>query len=242
MSPEPFNRLQKIYIGQTQNPIQRLEQHSRTKDWWTKAIIFNYNDNNVIFDRSIVQYLEYLLIKTVIECNMCQLMENCQIPNEPIIRASDKIFAYEVFEYIIMLLKFSGHHFCDNKIYDLNRDNHIKTNKRTIIKRLADEMNRHIEQDDYYDEDAEESCTYLYNTPDNSCYATVIPINDKFMLLFGRLSPDVNLNELSDEIRNKIDLQTRQLKRDIMCDSIDDVTFILTGKREQLNWIKQRNL
>lgn len=240
MSQEPLNKLQQIYIGQSQNPVQRLEQHDRTRDWWTKAIVFVYEDYDEMFDRSIIQYLEYLLIKTVMECNMCQLMENCQVPKEPVIRKADKVFAFEVFEYIRMLLSFSGHHFCQKRVYDLSREP-IKSRKRTIIQRLASEMNRHIDIEDNYEDCNDESFTYSYTAPDNSCYATVIPVNDKFMLLFGRLSHKVDIDSLSEETQEKIDTQTRQLKRDIMCDSLNEAAFIITGDNKPIDWKIYRN-
>lgn len=170
-------------------------------------------------------------------------MENCQVPQEPIVRKADKVFAYEILEYILILLKFSGHHFCDNKIYELSDNRKFRSNKKTIVKRLADEMSKHIESDyesEYVDSD-ENSYTYSIDVPDRSYYATVIPINNEFMLLFGRLAPNVDYNKLSDEHKESIDEQTRQVKKSIMFKSLNDIALFITGTTKHLNWKIEEN-
>ena len=37
------NRIAQIYIGQTRNGINRLDDHNRSKDFWNKAIMLDFN-------------------------------------------------------------------------------------------------------------------------------------------------------------------------------------------------------
>lgn len=50
-----------VYVGQSVNGIQRIEEHVRGKDFWTYAILF-VTDNNS-FDKLSIDYLEYEFIQ-----------------------------------------------------------------------------------------------------------------------------------------------------------------------------------
>ena len=50
-----------IYVGQSVNGIQRIEEHVRGKDFWSYAILF-VTDNNS-FDKLSIDYLEYEFIQ-----------------------------------------------------------------------------------------------------------------------------------------------------------------------------------
>ncbi|AMJ40232.1 GIY-YIG nuclease family protein [Anaerotignum propionicum] len=50
-----------VYIGQSVNGIQRIEEHVRRKDFWTYGILF-VTDNNS-FDKLSIDYLEYEFIQ-----------------------------------------------------------------------------------------------------------------------------------------------------------------------------------
>ncbi|MCD8286142.1 MAG: GIY-YIG nuclease family protein, partial [Clostridia bacterium] len=39
INPDEDNQITKIYIGQTRNGLQRIYDHDKKKDWWTKAIL-----------------------------------------------------------------------------------------------------------------------------------------------------------------------------------------------------------
>lgn len=50
-----------VYVGQSVNGIQRIEEHIKKKDFWTYAIMF-VTDNNS-FDKLSIDYLEYEFIQ-----------------------------------------------------------------------------------------------------------------------------------------------------------------------------------
>lgn len=47
----------KLYIGETEDFINRIEQHARKKDWWTRFIVFQSKDN--LLNKAHVKYLEH---------------------------------------------------------------------------------------------------------------------------------------------------------------------------------------
>lgn len=64
-SGEYMGHRRKLYIGQSANVSNRLLQHSSKKDFWTSALVFIRKNR---YNRTEIQYLEYYMIKSAIEC------------------------------------------------------------------------------------------------------------------------------------------------------------------------------
>lgn len=56
--------ISKIYIGQTEKGISRLDDHNKTKDWWNKAILFLADPDT--FNKSIILDIENYAINKAI--------------------------------------------------------------------------------------------------------------------------------------------------------------------------------
>lgn len=214
-------RKQKVYIGQTQDAKLRISQHE-TKDWWTKVIVFNCQ-NEPLFDRTTVQYLEYQSIKEAIECGECQLMENCQIPQEPYTDRKDYIL--NIFGDIKTLLSFASYDWFENKIYDIQDCYSAKNN---IAKRIAKEMSRkiNVEPDDY----DEKIISYVLN--EGAYFAEAIVIdNDKIMILpVSRLNVNGNY-ELLRKHEDSFDWISGNLKKDIICETLEEAAEIICNNK-----------
>ena len=73
---DSFDDYTECYIGCTGNPIERISTHkskSRGMDFWEYALIIeycDYSEDNNYFDKSDVEYLEYLAIKLANKCHL----------------------------------------------------------------------------------------------------------------------------------------------------------------------------
>lgn len=57
----------KVYVGQSTNLRNRIEQHILGKDWWDRAILLTTKDDGL--NRSDIDYLESYLIQKANDCN-----------------------------------------------------------------------------------------------------------------------------------------------------------------------------
>ena len=60
-----------VYIGESENTLERIGQHLPTKDFWNEVVIFTNKDQNLT--KAHVQYLEAKLIRRAHETNRFQL-------------------------------------------------------------------------------------------------------------------------------------------------------------------------
>lgn len=70
-------QLLKIYVGQGDNVLSRLERHGREKDFWTHAVVFVGKDQNL--NKAHVQHIEYRLVQLASQAKRCEL-DNDQTP------------------------------------------------------------------------------------------------------------------------------------------------------------------
>ena len=80
----------KIYIGEGDPVLDRLNDHHVKKDYWTKVIFFICPDNRL--NKAHIQYLESRLIAFAREAKQCTL-ENKNEPNLPSLSQEDSITA-----------------------------------------------------------------------------------------------------------------------------------------------------
>ncbi len=77
----------RVYIGESDHLLPRLEQHFRTKDFWTWGVVFTSKDQNL--NKAHVQYLEARLIHLASRAKRCEL-DNSNTPNLPSLSEADK--------------------------------------------------------------------------------------------------------------------------------------------------------
>lgn len=97
----------KAYIGETNNFSNRVKNHEKNKDFWSKALVFvSQNDSQI--DKADVQYLEAKAIRLADECKQFVLDENKQIPELPNLPEHKRDPDDEFFEDVVFVTSFTG--------------------------------------------------------------------------------------------------------------------------------------
>lgn len=97
--------LSKMYIGQTQKGIARLDDHNAKKDFWNKAILFLADSQH--FTLNIISGLEKFAIQKAIDANRYQV-DNKTVPKYKISEYDQPLVEeiYEEIEFIMATLGF----------------------------------------------------------------------------------------------------------------------------------------
>lgn len=94
----PEDDLPTLYVGQGDTVRNRVESHTKNKDFWDKAIVF-VTDNKL--NSAHAKWLEYALVKRATEAHR-SVLENGNNPSEPTISESEKadmeVFLREIVE------------------------------------------------------------------------------------------------------------------------------------------------
>lgn len=94
-----------VYVGQSVNGIQRIEEHLRAKGFWSYAILF-VTDNNS-FDKLSIDYLEYKFIQKFKKSSYILTNKDLRI-NKPNISTYDRPNLETFIEQIEFLLNAEG--------------------------------------------------------------------------------------------------------------------------------------
>lgn len=89
-----------MYVGETENFMQRIKSHHQSKDWWTHFIVFQ--SEGASLNKAHVRYLEYIFWKMASESTEIQLM-NDQTPKIPKL-AEEDIADLSTFEENILFI------------------------------------------------------------------------------------------------------------------------------------------
>ncbi|MCZ7652132.1 MAG: GIY-YIG nuclease family protein [Thermoanaerobaculia bacterium] len=86
LGPPEESGLPRIYVGEGDPILPRLDQHARSKDFWTTCIAFSSKDENL--NKAHVQYLEARLINLAANAKRCHL-DNGNVPQLPTLSEAD---------------------------------------------------------------------------------------------------------------------------------------------------------
>jgi hypothetical protein len=96
-----------VYIGETENFIQRLNTHHARMDFWEYAIAFTSKTG--FFTKTHVKYLEWLFYQTATKANRCKLHNSEQSkPKKPHLSESVEADLIDNFETISTLISVLG--------------------------------------------------------------------------------------------------------------------------------------
>ncbi len=84
--PGESGQLPRVYIGEGDSLLRRLESHARNKDFWTHAVVFTSKDQNL--NKAHVQYLEARLVGLADGAKRCEL-DNANTPQLPSLSEAD---------------------------------------------------------------------------------------------------------------------------------------------------------
>lgn len=79
-------QLPRVYVGEGDGVLPRLDQHARQKDFWTHAAVFTSKDENL--NKAHVQYLEARLVELAAEAKRAEL-DNGNVPQRPALSEAD---------------------------------------------------------------------------------------------------------------------------------------------------------
>ena len=113
-----------IYIGQGDGVRQRIEKHTRNKDFWDRVLVFV--SSNESLNRAHITWLEWALIQRAKVADRCKV-DNAATPKEPILTESEKADTEEFLNEILSILPL-----VDVKIFDQTRK--IKVDELTTTK------------------------------------------------------------------------------------------------------------
>lgn len=234
----------KMYIGQTHNIQNRLKQHLRKKEFWECAYAFSTITEQ--FNTTETQFLEHIAIKTAIESEISNLLENCQIPAEPFLSPSDKEHMLTVFNTILVLLEFTGIKMFSKNSLSVDMSEIQHENSHNIMSRIVKEYSKKYtpieEESDCYESAAEETEIVSYTIRGTDFFAEAIPLNNSSLMIYpnGFISKSVDLQSLSDyvDVSNAIDSKDRHIKKDIIIGNLETGAFIISGKKDAALWKK----
>lgn len=107
-SPSAESEIPRVYIGEGDPILARLEQHAVKKDFWTYLVAFASKDDNL--NKAHVQYLESRLIELAQAAKRCEL-ENSNKPERPSLSESDEAECEAFLAEMLLCFPVVGIHF-----------------------------------------------------------------------------------------------------------------------------------
>ena len=104
--------MNKVYIGEAEEILKRLNQHLKQKDFWNEAITFISKDDNL--NKAHIKYLENRIYEMSLKVGRYELV-NSQIPNKPNISEADIAEMEEFLANIKFLVNILGHKVLEEK-------------------------------------------------------------------------------------------------------------------------------
>lgn len=95
----------RTYIGEGEVLSQRLDQHAKQKDFWTRAVAFTSKDRNL--NKASVQYLEARLIAIAREAKRAEI-DNGNVPQLPVLSEADRADVEAFLEDLLLCLPVVG--------------------------------------------------------------------------------------------------------------------------------------
>ena len=98
-------QLLRIYVGEGDCVLSRLDQHARQKDFWTHAVVFTSKDQNL--NKAHVKYLEARLVQLATDAKRAEL-DNGTMSQLPTLSEADKADAEAFLRDMLLCLPLLG--------------------------------------------------------------------------------------------------------------------------------------
>jgi len=102
----------KVYIGEAEEILKRLNQHLVQKDFWNEAVVFVSKDENL--NKAHIKYMEHRLYQIATMASRYKI-DNVTTPAQTAISESDRADMEEFISNIRMLVNTLGHKLFDEK-------------------------------------------------------------------------------------------------------------------------------
>jgi len=103
--PGETGQLPRVYVGEGDAVLTRLDQHARKKDFWTHAAVFTSKDQNL--NKAHVKYLESRLVELAAEARRAEL-DNGNVPQLPALSEADAADAESFLADLLLCLPVVG--------------------------------------------------------------------------------------------------------------------------------------
>lgn len=103
--PAESGQLPRIYVGERDSVLGRLEQHAKQKDFWTHAVVFTSKDQNL--NKAHVKYFEAKLVALAAEAKRAEL-DNGNVPQLPALSEADAADADAFLADLLLCLPLIG--------------------------------------------------------------------------------------------------------------------------------------
>jgi|SRR5690606_21175543 len=103
--PGETGQLPRVYVGEGDVVLPRLDQHAKQKDFWTHAAVFTSKDQNL--NKAHVQYLEARLVELAAEAKRAEL-DNGNVPQRPTLSEADAADAEGFLRDLLLCLPVVG--------------------------------------------------------------------------------------------------------------------------------------
>lgn len=103
--PGESGQLSRVYVGQGDLVLPRLDQHGRQKDFWTHAVVFTSKDQNL--NKAHVQYLEARLVGLASEAKRAEI-DNGNVPQLSALSEADRADAESFLADLLLCLPVVG--------------------------------------------------------------------------------------------------------------------------------------
>lgn len=103
--PGKSGQLPRVYVGEGDTVLPRLEQHVKQKDFWMHAAVFTSKDENL--NKAHVQYLESRLVALAAEAKRAEL-DNGNVPQLPRLAEADRADAEAFLADLLLCLPVVG--------------------------------------------------------------------------------------------------------------------------------------
>ncbi|MCH7944961.1 MAG: GIY-YIG nuclease family protein [Armatimonadetes bacterium] len=103
--PGETGQLPRLYVGEGDVVLPRLDQHAKSKDFWTHAIVFTSKDQYL--NKAHVRYLESRLLALANEAKRCEL-DNGNVPQPPALSEADTADAEAFLADLLLCLPVVG--------------------------------------------------------------------------------------------------------------------------------------
>ena len=103
--PGESGQLLRIYVGEGDSVLSRLDEHANKKGFWTHAVVFTSKDQNL--NKAHVKYLEARLVQLAADAKRAEL-DNGSIPQLPTLSEADKADAEAFLQDMLLCLPILG--------------------------------------------------------------------------------------------------------------------------------------
>ena len=103
--PGESGQLPRVYVGEGDGVLQRLDQHAKNKDFWTHAAVFTSKDQNL--NKAHAQYIEARLVALANDAKRCEL-DNANVPQASKLSEADAADADSFLEDVLLCLPVVG--------------------------------------------------------------------------------------------------------------------------------------